>query len=165
MPKSSTPAVLALTEHWDHARTKDLAARAADLPPEVRAGLKAALKKMYGDGPTRRLKTEYSRAKSTPAFGRLYARGPSLQSVPGWMRRLVAGGEYHDIDMVNAAPTLLYGLGKRMDLDLPALERYVDEREEVNRDLCGEGEGGREGGREGLWNLDGSFQSDPRSWR
>lgn len=63
--------------------------------------------------------------------GRVYSQG--FSSVPCWVRRLCANKYYHDIDIVNCYPVLLYQLAKLKGVnhDLHCLKRYVENREEV----------------------------------
>lgn len=65
-------------------------------------------------------------------YGRLFVhKGCGLQSFKKDVRNFVAGEYYHDIDMVNAQPTLLLNLFKAMKVDCPNLQVYVDKREQV----------------------------------
>lgn len=70
--------------------------------------------------------------------GRVYGHG--LQGVSGWIRRLCSYQYYHDLDIVNAAPTLLYQvlertmgicpkLIKAYALDRPGMFRRLREEE------------------------------------
>jgi hypothetical protein len=102
-----------------------------DAPPDVVTSLRKALK----TGHAGQIYVHYSCAKSTPDRGRLYAKGPSLQSMPGWVRRLVADNRYHDIDVVNAAPTILVGHCDRLGMAAPTLRSYVADRESVLKTL------------------------------
>ena len=85
MPTKPLPVITAKIEKWDLDVARKIT-RFQDTPPEVVRVLKAAIKKAHG----KQLSVSYTRAKSTPDGGRLYAKGPSLQSAPGWVRRLVA---------------------------------------------------------------------------
>ena len=115
-------------EKWDQdvARTISLL---EDTPVEVVRAIRKALAAGHG----RQVQVSYAHGKKTPGEGRLHASGPSLQTLPGWVRRLVAGKRYHDVDLVNAEPTLLLGLAA--DVEVPALHHYVTEREAVLAEL------------------------------
>jgi hypothetical protein len=133
MPRpQATPVVATKLERWNVETTKNIT-MLRDTPPEIVRVLRTALKSAHGG----QITVNYGRGRSTPHSGRLYAKGPSLQSVPGWVRRLVADGQYHDIDMVNAAPTLLVGHCDRLGMAAPTLRRYVSEREVVLEELMG----------------------------
>jgi hypothetical protein len=65
-------------------------------------------------------------------FGRLYGTKGSLEQLQNECRATLCAGIYHDIDIVNAQPTLLVQLVRQLlDRDMPSLEHYIDNREEV----------------------------------
>lgn len=80
------------------------------------------------------VRVKYSRSKVGERFGgRLFAEGPSLQSLLRKLRHTLARDLYHDLDMVNAHPALLLqmdGVG-----DLPHLRSYTAARDERLREL------------------------------
>ena len=67
--------------------------------------------------------------------GRLYAQSPSMQSTPGWVRRIIGHKYYHDIDMVNAFPSIysqivhMAGLARYDEYRI--IEQYASERATV----------------------------------
>jgi hypothetical protein len=62
--------------------------------------------------------------------GRLYADSAlSLQSFSKKIRNILAKDIYHDIDMVNAHPTILYQLCQRNKLETPELREYIEYRD------------------------------------
>ena len=67
--------------------------------------------------------------------GRLYARSPSMQSTPGWVRRIIGHKYYHDIDMANAFPSIfsqiVHKAGLGMTDDYRIIEQYASERATV----------------------------------
>lgn len=63
-------------------------------------------------------------------FGRLYAKD-GLQMAPGWFRKLLTAGLYHDIDIVNCAPTILRQWNERNGISSPLLKCLVDNRDGV----------------------------------
>lgn len=64
--------------------------------------------------------------------GRLYSMESSLQTLKGWICRIVCQGIYFDLDMVNAAPTCLAHILKRhIDYAPPTLTWYINDREAV----------------------------------
>ena len=80
-------------EKWNFEMAKKLL-RMQSTSPQLAAMIKAALKKAQGQ----QVPVQYGHGKATPSAGRLYARGPSFQSLPGFARRLIAGEFYHDVD-------------------------------------------------------------------
>lgn len=71
---------------------------------------------------------EYRHSKSTPVHGRLYGNG-CQSNVPGFVRRVCMGEFYHDVDMVNAGPTLLLNLCRRYHVSAPRLNEFVENRD------------------------------------
>ena len=80
--------------------------------------------------------------------GRVYGQG--LQGVSGWIRRLCSYRYYHDLDIVNAAPTILYQvlektLGtcpvmiKSYALDRPGMFKRIREEEPELNDIPDKG--------------------------
>ena len=74
--------------------------------------------------------TSYSRQM---ALGRLTAVRPSMQPMPNLFRQWLYRGLLHDIDIVNAHPTILLGLVKQLRPDswaasAPTLVDYVNDR-------------------------------------
>lgn len=81
------------------------------------------------------MKQKYKYAKSFPYqnVGRIFVSGFGIQSLQHKLRGFL-GGEYsHDIDMVNAHPTILVYLVDTYynDLDIPNLRKYVRKRNEL----------------------------------
>jgi hypothetical protein len=63
-------------------------------------------------------------------YGRQYAKGLSIQSIPRTVRGLLCDGVMHDYDMVNCAPSLLLSLCKKYNYSCYCLQSYVDNRED-----------------------------------
>jgi len=64
--------------------------------------------------------------------GRVYGQG--LQSISGWVRRIVSYKFYHDIDIVNCGPTLLMHIAQTKLGRCPEMLRgYVEDRASVFR--------------------------------
>jgi hypothetical protein len=64
--------------------------------------------------------------------GRVYASDPSLQSLAGWVRRIIAHKFYHDIDMENAFPTIYRQIVQKVLGSCPAIiEEYAINRKAV----------------------------------
>jgi hypothetical protein len=63
--------------------------------------------------------------------GRVYATGPSLQTLKGWIRRFAGWKHYHDIDIVNACPTIAMQVFEKHlgENCFPLLTQYVADRE------------------------------------
>ena len=68
--------------------------------------------------------------KNLKNMGRLFAQSASLQNLPREFRGAI-GANYHDLDMHNAHPTILYQYCKKNDIKCDALEYYVNNRDEV----------------------------------
>jgi hypothetical protein len=75
-------------------------------------------------------------------FGRLYGTKGSLEQLQSECRATLCADAYHDIDIVNAQPTLLIQLARKLlKRDIPELEEYVDNRDQflqtlIDRDNC-----------------------------
>ncbi|KAJ3143892.1 hypothetical protein HDU89_001539 [Geranomyces variabilis] len=52
----------------------------------------------------------------------------SLQSMPSDIRNYIAGKFHHDIDIVNALPTIIHLLLQEHNIECPAMEEYVRDR-------------------------------------
>ena len=70
------------------------------------------------------------------AYGRQYASFPSLQTCPGWLRRLCSYGLYFDVDIVNAFPTIFDQIAGKHNIDTPELDKYVANRNAVVDKIC-----------------------------
>lgn len=78
-------------------------------------------------------------AISRAGYGRLYAAEKgSLERLEKTLRHSLCTGIYWDIDMVNAQPTILSQLAKRIGLSLTNLTYYVENREVVIKRLVEE---------------------------
>ena len=62
-------------------------------------------------------------------YSRRYASGPSLQNCPSILRPLIC--KNHDIDIANAYPSFLFSMAAEDGLKVPALTKYVKDREQV----------------------------------
>jgi hypothetical protein len=78
---------------------------------------------------TLHMQTTYDYARDTKS-GRVYGY-PSLQTLPGWIRRLLCGDLYHDIDMANAHPNILLQIAEKHGFACLHLRDYVLRREEL----------------------------------
>ena len=69
--------------------------------------------------------------------GRFYAIGYSsnLQRMKRVIRHTISDEFYCDLDMVNAAPTILSWLCKMNDIDCSNLDKYIENREQLISDL------------------------------
>lgn len=69
---------------------------------------------------------------SRMGYGRIYSKGPGLEKLEYDCRATLCRDYYHDLDMVNAHPTILTQFVRRtLDMDMPVLENYLDNREAV----------------------------------
>jgi len=77
---------------------------------------------------------EYSQADY--GKGRLYVvNTPSIGGFSAWIRNALVEGLYHDIDMVNCHPVFLQSLCKRNGWECPQLLYYIENREQVLKDV------------------------------
>ena len=126
---------LTLTEKWD----MDMLMKLVNEGPRAEPALMAVLQAVNQQ--TGELRATYKAAEGAE-FGRVYAY-PSLQSVPGWARRLCAHDTYHDIDISNCFPSLLLQVAQQQGLECPPLKRYVEHRDAVFRQVQAEWGTGR----------------------
>ena len=100
-----------------------------DKPPSIKGTftvLKDIREKISDEG---YLRVKYKPSKGHPT-GRLYGQG--LQSIPGWIRAYVASEYMHDIDLVNAYPSILFMICEKHNLDknmVKPLRFYVKHRD------------------------------------
>jgi hypothetical protein len=81
-------------------------------------------------------KTSSKSEAGRKGYGRLYGYGGcSLEQLQADIRATLCASLYHDIDMVNAQPTLLRQLAERYGKSLPCLQAYVDRRDEFLEEL------------------------------
>lgn len=73
-------------------------------------------------------RVDYAFGQYSFGYGRLYARGSSLQFLPSDVRNFIAGSYYHDIDVKNCLPTLVQWLFSSFQLPCPELDDYVENR-------------------------------------
>ena len=76
----------------------------------------------------------YLPSKNLKTMGRLFAQSASLQNLPREFRGAI-GGNYHDLDMENAHPTILLQYCKKNDIKCDALEHYVNHRNDIITNL------------------------------
>lgn len=76
----------------------------------------------------------YSPSKYLKYYGRLFAKSASLQGLPREIRGAI-GTDYYDVDMKNAHPTILLQYCKVNDIKAVWLEKYVNNREEILKDI------------------------------
>ncbi len=70
------------------------------------------------------------RYRQAAPHGRWHAiHGLSLQCMKRCVRHTICTGKYHDIDMVNAQPTIIQHLCRENNLECPNLDEYVSNRD------------------------------------
>jgi hypothetical protein len=74
-----------------------------------------------------KLKVEYNNEKE---FGRIYAKGFSLQNMPSMIRGILCYKNQFDIDMVNSAVKILIHECKKNGIEFKNLKNYDENREE-----------------------------------
>lgn len=96
-----------------------------------------------GDGmPTTRTAITYRpKGKEYAKDARMYADEPGLQRLVGWCSRILSYKFYHDIDIANCSPTLLWHIVRtKLDIPCPVVEQYVVNRSAVFTELRAENE-------------------------
>ena len=116
-----------MIEKWDLATLQRIANLEVE-DPKTKC-LNQILQEIKVDGDVGFLTVRYKPSLSAP-FGRLYGY-PSLQSVPGWVRRLCSHKYYHDIDVENCFPTVLQQLAVQNNILCPELTKYVADRQGI----------------------------------
>jgi hypothetical protein len=130
---SDTPLTITTTQLFSRAAIGSLWARRAEFDESTRK----MLDRLYNNRKKGRLQCEqditYKMANSKAGalgFGRMYGLGPSLEKLQNECRATLCSELYHDIDIVNAQPSLLVQLAKRdLDVDMPELDTYNDNRD------------------------------------
>lgn len=133
-----------LVEHWDRAKLKIIVASNKfeevsiinkKEEPEVKDTPYKFTKKSLKNILANLNEDDFHKVAYKPSLfktGRQYGFG--LQSVPKWIRRLCSQGYYHDLDIVNAYPSILVWLCRNEGL-IPSqfknLTKYVKNRKEV----------------------------------
>lgn len=141
--------MISFTEHWDagmlvHLSTlqhSPVSSRAADIILERNCAVDVAYELKSG-----RL---YAVRESVPADkkGEEPTLLPVLQSVPGWARRMVVYGRYHDLDMQNARPCMQLALSTRLEVPCPMLKAYVSGRDKILQQICTKASVDRDGAK------------------
>jgi hypothetical protein len=123
-------------ERFDVAKARYIARHYNDFP-ELRQGngresLLAILNRGRGrDGVLHRV--EYQQRDY--AYGRMYARGASLQRLNKVLLHTIASDLYDDIDMINAYPVIISQYLEAQATTAPALTTYVNHREQCLAEL------------------------------
>ena len=107
-----------------------------DIPKEDRDKLRRFIK---GSEKGNKHTTTYKLGKDCKHefLGRLIAlKGESLQALPKDIRNAISNQYYHDIDMVNAQPTILYQYCEKQGWKCDAIKKYVSQREELLNEIC-----------------------------
>jgi len=69
-------------------------------------------------------------------WGRMFSKGPSLQSLCKSIRHTICNGKFVDIDMKNAHCCILLMYCNEQKLDCPNLLNYVNNRDTLLKELC-----------------------------
>ena len=98
---------------------------------ELDDNIKEQLKKYFGRVKDGKIEVKYSHSKNIAEKGRLYTiNGLGLQSFKRCIRHALAGTLYHDVDMVNAHPTLISQYCEKHNIPCEYLKDYVLSRED-----------------------------------
>lgn len=116
----------------------DLLARGTDLPGgettlSFLRSLKANMVKggSIAVGKQHILYTPSRKKAGQLGFGRIYGTKSSLEMCQSEVRATLCGELYHDLDFVNAQPTLLTQFARFHNIDTPFLEEYVRNRDSI----------------------------------
>ena len=92
---------------------------------------------MINDFYKTRLKGEKQKYKYANGikWGRMFSDGVSLQGISRVIRQTISKDIYWDIDIVNAHPVILYKYCQTHKLQVPVLQRYIEKRDELLKDL------------------------------
>jgi len=70
-------------------------------------------------------------------YGRLYGTKSCLSYLESGLRAYLTKDLYHDLDIINAQPVILLQFIKnKLSKDMPKLEEYVDNRDEILDNIC-----------------------------
>jgi hypothetical protein len=126
---------LCKTEIFDVEFAKQLA-QLANVQKEEREKLKRMIKERVKGN---QLDITYKLGKNCKHefLGRFCSvRGLGLQGIHKDIRSAIAQEYYHDIDIVNAQPTILKQYCEKNGFEHTHLKRYINEREEILTDVC-----------------------------
>jgi hypothetical protein len=73
--------------------------------------------------------------KTSGARGRRFAACVGLQGIPDAVRQEIIDVSYTDIDMVNAHPTFLCGIAKKLGMKSEKINGYIEDREDILKKL------------------------------
>ena len=119
-----------LEERFDPVKLRKIIKHHKELNKHMRAGHKinvADLKQLLAKSKDGKLNVMYKQKFGT---GRYFALGKSLQSTLREVRHTIAAEFYNDIDIKNAGPTLLAHICSKRKIRCPALQDYVNNRDE-----------------------------------
>ena len=74
--------------------------------------------------------TNYKFSKNSVSYGRLFAKGGSLQNLPREFR-MALGTNYRDVDIVNCHPTILHQYCIKNGIKCDILQSYITDRETI----------------------------------
>ena len=101
-----------------------------------KALLRRYAKRKY-NGNLRDVQYDFGTNWRTLGVGRLYAEGKiGLQGFSREVRSALAQKYYWDIDVVGAQPTLCITIAKNANIPVPALEKFVSNRESILKIIC-----------------------------
>jgi hypothetical protein len=128
MPKrkrqEEKPIAAILYERWDYDKLQHINELVLDSRTEYTVTAVATEMKI---SPLSRRSVSYTSREFKE--GRVYGTG--LQGCSGWIRRLCSFRYYHDLDMVNSAPNLLYQIIEKAGFSCPLLREYAVGRSDV----------------------------------
>jgi hypothetical protein len=78
----------------------------------------------------------YGYSENLRTFGRIYPKQQGLMLLPKTIRNALVKEICIDLDIKNAHPTFCYNLGRIYGLDLPSINEYVMNREQIISYLC-----------------------------
>ena len=132
LKKTKTPVVMTLYEKVNVDILQKILS-ANELPETTRIQLRYYYHRLMNGV----IPVNYYFSKKLKDRGRLFAEKSSgLQAFRKDIRHALAKENYYDIDVVNCAPTMISQYCKEKKIKCPNLQKYVDNREKILKDIC-----------------------------
>lgn len=99
-------------------------------------GIRTKIQRLVGAVEDGSYESEYQASRWSHGSGRLYEKGGfGIQGLPKVIRHTLCHDLYWDLDMVNAHPVILRHLCRELSLEVPALDKYLLDRESVLKSI------------------------------